>query len=140
MSNDPARAVSLRDLVIDVADRPGLQNRSAAIASLVVATVFLKVVAGQELRAQRPGAKYDVRDGTGVRSVRLPNGMLMVLVSAVPPRVVAPDEVVVTMAGREALAMALKIPDTGLIVTAEDDRDSWIAIPQGEIAGILSKA
>jgi hypothetical protein len=107
---------------------------------LPTATLFVKLVGTPESEAL--GAKYVVPSGGGVRIryARLANGMQMVRASAALPRKVAVDEVVATMTGIEILQMTMKMPAHGLIVAAEDDRDSWTAIKREGFASILRGA
>jgi hypothetical protein len=134
---EPGGVARFRDLVIRVADEPGGGNHAAFCQALPLTTVFVKLMGVPDPAA--PGERYVVPRGTGVRLryVHLPNGMQMIRVSAAPPRDVAADEVVATMTGLEALRMVMKMAAQGLVVAAEDDRNSWTAITRDGISAIL---
>lgn len=128
---------TFRDLVIRVAEKPTGKSHAAFCDALRTATVFVKLIGVPD--PDVPGDKYAVPKGAQVRtrSVRLGQGMQMVRVSAAAPREVAPDEVIATMTGREALQMAMQMDGHGLIVAAEDERKSWTAITREGIAALL---
>ncbi len=133
----PVGMPSFGDLVIRVSDQPNPENYEAFCNALLTTTVFVKLAGIPEHLV--PGQRYVVR-GSAVRMpyVKLPNGMRMVRVSATAPRIVAKDEVVATMTGLETLEMVMKSPEAqGLLVAAEDERDSWAAIERDGIASIL---
>jgi hypothetical protein len=135
----PASEVTsaFREIVIRVADEPSAENHAAFGAALPTATVFVKLVGMKAPTV--PGERYLVPAGSNVqmRFARLANGMQMVLASAVWPRRVAPDEVVATMTGLELIQMATKTPAEGVLVAAEDERDSWTAIKRDAFAAIV---
>lgn len=79
--------------------------------------------------------------GVRIRYARLPNGMQLVRAFAAPPRDVAADEVVVTMTGLEVLRMVIQMPQAqGLLMAAEDERNSWTAITRDGITSILKES
>jgi hypothetical protein len=140
MSRADSEGSTFPDLVIRVADEPSGANHAAFCDALPTATVFLKLIGMPDRTA--PGERYTVPKGGGVRMryARLPNGMHMVRASAAPPRDVAADEVVATMTGLEVLRMVMQMPAQGLLVAAEDERNSWTAITRDGIASILRGA
>jgi len=131
---------NFRSLVVRVADEPNGKNHAALCRALPAATVFVKLVGVRDPTAH--GEKYVVPKGgdARIRYVRLPNGMQMVRASAAPPRDAAADEVVATMTGMEILRMVTRMPVQGLLIAAEDDRNSWTAITQDGITSILNSA
>ena len=128
---------TFRDLVIRVAEKPTGESHAAFCDALRKATVFVRLIGIPD--PDVPGERYIVPKGAQVRtrSVRLRQGMQMVRISATPPREVAPDEVIATMTGEEALRMAMQMDGHGLIVAAEDKRNSWTAITRQGIASLL---
>jgi len=134
---EPSGEASFRSLVVQVADSPNAENHAAFSRALPAATLFVKLA-----RVTGPvahGERYVVSKGSDVRIryVSLPNGMRMVRASAAPPRDVAADETVGTMTGTEVLRVVARMPVAGLLVAAEDERNSWTAITQQGIASIL---
>jgi hypothetical protein len=131
---------SLRDLVIRIANAPTGANHAALYAALPKATVFVKLLGLKN--PPPPGERFLVPPGGNVqmRNARLPNGMQMVLASAASPRSVAADEIVGTMTGLELLQMVMKTPAEGVLIVAEDERDSWTAIKRESFAAILGRA
>jgi hypothetical protein len=127
---------SLRELIIYNADNPGDENRDRIWNAVLTGRLFV-TVKGLPPSIGR-GERVLAPAGSEMRSTRLPNGMVLARASAVPPRDLAADETVAMMTGLELLQMVMKTPLDGLLVAAEDDRDSWTAMTREGIASILN--
>jgi hypothetical protein len=136
------RAERLRELVIRAADDPSDANLATVCRALPSATLFF-VVRGA------PNTKPGETVAVGPGDVTLPMVRVrdeagdMVRASVVPPRAradaaVARDDVLASMDGRKLLEMVMKTPADGLAISAEDDRDSWVALPREQISAILA--
>jgi hypothetical protein len=136
MARGEVSAPALRDLVIRVAREPNADNHALFCEALERAVVFVKFVGASE---PGRGERQAMQAGAGVRMrhVVLPNGSQMLGASAAPPRSVAADETVATISAQALLRMVMQTPAQGLVVSAEDEGDSWTVITRDGIASIL---
>ena len=128
--------IDLRAAVVRAAEQPTVANQETFRAALPHSRIFVQL---RGVSGVRSGDRYEVPPGASVRmpSAQLPNGLRMVKVCAAPPRRLANDEVIGTMTGLQAMQMTLKTPADGLLVSAEDERDSWTALTRQMIAELL---
>jgi hypothetical protein len=128
----------LKDIVIRVAAQPSAESHAALRSALPAAIVFVELT-GVPKPASGTGPPDRLGPDARVPLARLPNGMRMVKVSASSPRRVAANVVVGTMTGREALRMVMKTDADGIVIAAEDEKNSWTAIKRRGIQEILAR-
>lgn len=133
-------AVSLRDLVARVADEPSARNQAAFSRALLTAKLFVKITGAADISGAGGGQIVGPESRMRIACSLLPNGMRMVRTSAVPPRNIAADETVATLGALEVMEMVLKMPADGMIVAAEDERNSWTALTREGIVQIVRAA
>ena len=131
--------VDLRALIVRIASEPTRVNEAAVATALPGATLYLTFTGAPASWA--PGQRHVVGavDQIAVKRCRLANGMEMILTSAAPPKSVEAGETVVTMTGVEVIDMVLKMPPIGLVVRAEDERDSWTALTHERLESLRRK-
>jgi hypothetical protein len=135
MNGEPFSAI--RDAVIKVAAHPTAGNYDAFKRLLPTAQLFVRIEHVPSGLKQGQPFVTDTNTPVRMRYVRLANGMSMVLASCVPPRHRASGEAIATITATEILRMILKTTADGLVVSAEDDRNSWTAVTRNQIQQLL---
>jgi hypothetical protein len=130
--------MTFRDLVISYARAPTSDAIGDIEAAIVGAAIFVRVV-GAPPATQGAVVTSTKKAPLRIKNVRLEDGKVMIAGSAVPPRVVAAEETLATLRGRELLSLVIKTGADGLLVSAEDESHSWVALTRERVEAIIRR-